>query len=70
MEGDGLELAPIGSLRDFWEITWGYAWVKVPGSSFWWAVGCRLWGHGMMSRTVLGPTHEVFKLKEKADGPA
>lgn len=42
MEGDGLELAPIASLRDLWEITWGYAFAFAPRNTFWYDVGRRL----------------------------
>lgn len=67
MDGDGLDLAPIASLRDFWEITWGYAYVKAPFPSFWWDAGTRLRDAGWVSRTGLGFDNAIFKLKEKAD---
>lgn len=64
MEGDGLELAPIASLRDFWEITWGYQYVQVPFPSFWWDTGIRLRAAGLVSQTGIGFDNAIFKLKE------
>lgn len=66
---EGTEV-PLQVLRDLWEVTWGYDYVKVPFPSFWWDTGTRLFAAGLVSRTGLGFDNAIFKLMEKADGPA